>query len=76
MNTCKDCKFFSPNYHDYEPNHGSCCSDKLLNGPESDMASDTAYGGGYEGYGDYISVGKDFGCIHFQIAKHVVGRDI
>jgi hypothetical protein len=68
MKRCKNCKFFV-----FEKdtiiniNHGQCKSGKLLNGPDfGSMASDTAYGGGYDGCGDYIIVGKDFGCIHFK----------
>ena len=65
MNTCKNCKFFIPNVVNIE-DHGFCGSGKLLDGPEDNMPPNTACGGGYDGYGDYIKVGKDFGCIHFE----------
>lgn len=73
-NTCKNCKHFVPPNKDdeYKPFHGLCHSGKLLDGPfdksdpNSNPRSDTAVGGGYDGYGDYIEVGVDFGCIHFE----------
>ena len=66
---CQNCKFFSGfnPLSTYMPHHGSCCNGKVEE--ESDklrQQTDTAFGGGYEGYGDYLYVGKDFGCIHFS----------
>lgn len=77
MNTCKNCKYFNPNKDDgYMPNHGICMSGKLLEGPDNGApAADTACGGGMEGYGDYIIVGKDFGCIHFE-SKLPIGNQV
>ena len=63
MNTCKHCKFFNPS----NDLHGTCNSGKLLNGyDDGELTSDCAQGGGCDGYGDYIRVGTDFGCIHFK----------
>ena len=75
MKTCETCEHFSP----YNNNFGLCSSGKLLIGEEtnnSTRATDTARGGGYDGYGDYIDVGKDFGCIHYEHNNINEGKDI
>lgn len=71
-NICKNCTHYiahgplTPGFP--IPPEGSCGSGKLLDGPPDDRKTatkDIAYGGGYDGYGDYIRVGEEFGCIHF-----------
>ena len=66
---CNNCKHFDPpaKNNTYNPLHGQCKSGKLLDGEDDLTQADSAYGGGYEGYGDYIYVGINFGCIHFKI---------
>ena len=65
MNTCEHCNNFEP--CGQTDIHGQCKSGKMIEGGcMSDVPSDCVVGGGCDGYGDFIYVGKDFGCIHWE----------
>ena len=59
VRTCDRCKFFK---------YGSeCTNEKLEPGRASVVTNDDwLTGGAYSGYGDYITMGPKFGCIHWE----------
>lgn len=55
---CQTCRHWAAPQSKYEI--GSCAQ---IRGLEDGGREDLAYGGGYEGYGDYFACSADFGCI-------------
>ena len=58
---CANCKF-------YNAPQRECTNPKIHSGsePETEVDLDGLRYGGYEGYGDYLTVGPLFGCVHFD----------
>lgn len=71
MRKCKNCKSWDTNRAyslDGDPlrkNYGSCNCPKM-NYENHDGEKDNLVYADYEGYAAGISVGEDFGCIHFE----------
>lgn len=62
MNICMDCKWFNTEYYDYEPPHPDagrgCCDNPKLSSDDPD---------GLDWWEcAEISVGPEFGCIHWE----------
>ena len=68
MGQCKDCRFYRPNMHDN--GRGSCTHEKVSEGGytyDLEKSKDPLImGGGFDGYGDYLSMAPEFGCILFE----------
>ena len=72
MGKCKNCKFWNRNISyailESDPlrkNYGGCDNSKL-NYDNHDGEKDNLVYTDYEEYAAGISVGEDFGCIHFE----------
>ena len=59
---CKECGFYLPDRHD--GGWGSCSNEQVT---DDDGNGDALIqGGGEDGYGDFIRMKPDFGCILFK----------
>ncbi len=66
---CKNCRHWQRGRDDetQRKEYGDCNSGKIVEYQGSyDDALDILYYWDYEGYQGYYSVGKNFGCVHFQ----------